>query len=231
MTVDKKLQKLRVEQGVLREQGIAWGTLDDRIDTTGWSELNMETSDNPSYKNDVTMYSAGYVEGLLTCVRISDYFANVHELLVRKDIEAQALTTIKNLFTKEIRYLKTQANMQQHELAQEPEEYYWKHARYILFQLWGLCDGYNYAARKFGVNSLNLEDMLVLNSGGELPQLMEAFTPEAVQDRAQAQSAPPPSPYFLQRRAERWRKDANKPQAWSKANANNNTSTVADPLS
>lgn len=231
MTVDKKLQKLRAEPGVLKEQGIAWGTFDDRIDTTGWSELNMETSDNPGYINDVTMYSAGYVEGLLTCVRISDFAANVHELLVRKDMESQALTTLKALFTKEITYLKSKANMQQHELSQEPEDTYWKHARYVLFQLWGLCDGYNYAARKFGVNSLSLEDMLVLNSGGELPQLMEAFTPEAVQDRAQAQSAPPPSPYFLQRQAERSHEDAKRHQAHVRANTSNSTSTVVDPLS
>jgi len=231
MTLDRKLQKLRAEPGVLKEQGIAWGTFDDRIDTTGWSELNMETSNNPNYNNDITMYSAGYAEGLLTCVRISDYSANVHELLVRKDQESQALTTLKALFTKEIRYLKTKANIQQHELAQEPDDTYWKQARYVLFQLWGICDGYNYAARKFGVNSLSLEDMLVLNSGGDLPQLMEAFTPEAVQDRAQAQSAPPPSPYFLQRRAERLRKHANGHQARAVVNPGNNTSTVVDPLS
>jgi len=231
MTLDRKLQKLRAEPGVLKEQGIAWGTFDDRIDTTGWSELNMQTSDNPSYNNDVTMYSAGYAEGLLTCVRISDFFANVHGLLVKKDMQSHALTTLKAMFTKEIRYLKTKANMQQHELAQEPEDTYWKHARYVLFQLWGLCDGYNYAARKFGVNSLSLEDMLVLNSGGELPNLMDAFTPEAIQDRAQAQSAPPPMPFFLQRRAGRIHETLNRRQAQSNVSTSNRTSTVADPLS
>merc|ERR1719155_221666 len=73
----------------------------------------------------------------------------------------------------------------EHVRTEEPEDDYWKQARYALAQMWGLTDGYNYAARHFKVHTLALVDMMFLNAGSELPVLMEAFTPRAIDDRLQ----------------------------------------------
>lgn len=195
MIFDKQSHSMRVEQGITPVNGLAWGHYDDNIDTSGWSQLHMETTGRADVSNDVRMYAAGYVEGLLTCIRISEYYANTYQLLMSKESATHSLAAVKDLFRKEITYLKSKANVQQHEFTDEPKDNYWKHARYIFYQIWGICDGYNFAAKHFRVNTLGLEDVVLINSGGELPQLMEAYTPSAIEQRMYAQG----SSSFLQK--------------------------------
>lgn len=199
MVLDQKQRILRLDTGKKTGTGIAWGHFEDRINATGWSELYLETTESGAASNDVKMYAAGFVEGLLTCVRLSEFYANSYELLMTKEKHAHALVAIKDLFKKQISYLKKKTNLVPHLLSEEPEDPYWKHVRYLLFQVWGVCDGYNYAAKQFGVSTLGLADMLLLNAGGELPQMMEAFAPAAVDRRLSAKAMGS----FLQRRTRR----------------------------
>merc|ERR1719456_2054940 len=125
--------------------------------------------------NDVKMFAAGFVEGILTCIRLSQYFHNTHKLMLIDEKEHNSLMNIKQMVENEVTQMKTMANMVAHIQSEEPADPYWKHSRYVLWQLWGLTDGYNFAAEHFGTHTLSLVDMVILNSGGELPELMEAF--------------------------------------------------------
>merc|ERR1719269_75503 len=179
---------MRLDAGISPVDGLAWGRYKDSISANGWSELWLDTTSKAEVSNDVRMYAAGYIEGLITCVRLSEYYFNVHRLLLRTEATKHALINLKKVLNNELGFLKMKANLIPHIMAEEPADPYWKHSRYMLFQLWGLTDGYNFASHHFGTNSLNMEDVLVLNLGGELGEVLEAYTPKAAQDRAMAQT-------------------------------------------
>mmetsp|Transcript_41880 Transcript_41880/g.66527 ORF Transcript_41880/g.66527 Transcript_41880/m.66527 type:complete len:658 (+) Transcript_41880:72-2045(+) len=186
MMFDKTAHVMRLDTGISPVDGIAWGSYDDTITTNGWSSLWVDTTGNTDVSNDVRMYAAGYIEGIITCVRLSEYYYNFHKLVLRSELTKHAMQNLKALFTNQLGFMKMKAKLVPHIMAEEPDEPYWKHARYSLFQLWGITDGYNYAANHFGTTKLALEDILILNMGGELPTMMEAYTPKAAQDRAAA---------------------------------------------
>lgn len=188
MMFDKVRHVMRLDAGISPVEGLAWGRYEDSINTNGWSELWLDTTSKTSVSNDVRMYAAGYIEGLMTCVRLSEHHYNVQKLLLKSDSTKHALANVKALLSSQVATMKQKANLAPHIMAEEPEDPYWKHSRYLLFQLWGLTDGYNYAAKHFGTNKLALEDILVLNVGGELAEMLESYTPKAAQDRAAAQS-------------------------------------------
>jgi len=203
MFFSKQEHAMTLSPGMSPVGSLAWGNYLDKIDSSGWSELYIHATDNGNIANEVRMYSSGYIEGVLTCVRISQFQANTHKMLLKSEVSKHSLLSLKTLIKNQIGFLKTKANLQPHVMSEEPEEYYWKHARFILFQLWGLTDGYNFAANHFGVHPLELEDILVLNSGAELPQMMSAYTPQAKADRLASQT---PGAY-LQRSSVRVRID------------------------
>jgi hypothetical protein len=207
MMFDKTRHVLRLDSGVdLR--GVAWGRYVDDISKTGWSELYLDTTDNAEVSNDVRMYSAGYLEGLLTAVRLSEFHYNTHKLLMRTEASKHALGSLKGAFDSQIEFLKSNANLAPHVMGEEPTDPYWKQARFVLFQLWGICDGYNAVADGFGSRRLALEDLVVLNTGSEVVDMLEAYTPQAKADRADAQSLATTrasAMSFLQRSASRAR--------------------------
>jgi len=170
---DKQLHNgMRLDMGLGLHDAIAWGHFEDNMEKTGWSELYMETSSDESMGNTAKTYAAGFAEGLLTCIRISEFYRNNYRLLLKK---GDSLMYVKDLLKHQMSYLQEKTNLEAHVLAEEPPDPYWKHARYVLAQLWGVCDGFNYAAQHFGVHTLGLEDMALINLGGELSQLMEAY--------------------------------------------------------
>eukprot|EP00933_Yihiella_yeosuensis_P076555 TRINITY_DN8637_c0_g1_i1.p1 TRINITY_DN8637_c0_g1~~TRINITY_DN8637_c0_g1_i1.p1 ORF type:complete len:685 (+),score=160.76 TRINITY_DN8637_c0_g1_i1:130-2184(+) len=188
---DKGAQSLRIEQDmVVGLGGVAWGKFEDNIDTTGWSELRVMTSNDQNMANDVKMYAAGFIEGLMTSVRISQFYYNTQMLLLTKDKKTNSLPALRQLWKNQLNHARTWTNMQHHVFAEEPDDPYWKHARFMMFQMWGVLDGYNTAAAAFGSPTLELEDMMVLNAGGELPQLMEAYSAENRNRRALRSQAP-----------------------------------------
>eukprot|EP00931_Biecheleriopsis_adriatica_P105978 TRINITY_DN80495_c0_g1_i1.p1 TRINITY_DN80495_c0_g1~~TRINITY_DN80495_c0_g1_i1.p1 ORF type:complete len:662 (-),score=161.32 TRINITY_DN80495_c0_g1_i1:24-1721(-) len=195
MVFDKGSQALRVNNGMVPGGGVAWGKFSDNIEKSGWSELHLMTTDDENTANDVKTYAAGYMEGLMTSVRISEFYANSQKLLLRKDKSANALSAIREFFNKQLTFARSMTNMEHYIFSQEPEDPYWKHVRYTFFQMWGVLDGYNAAALRFGGDTLELEDIVFMNAGGELPQLMEAFASDARVHRAARTQAPS----FLQR--------------------------------
>jgi len=145
MMFDKHNHKMQLNQGLSGgADAIAWGNFQDDIKDSGWSQLYVHTNPGTSLSNDVKMYAAGFVEGLLTCARISQFYANNHILLLKDESTHHALMNIKTLLENEIGFVKFKGNIVPHIMAEEPADAYWKHIRYQLFQLWGLNDGYNF---------------------------------------------------------------------------------------
>jgi len=163
---------MRVDPGYSPTDGLAWGHYNDNIEVSGWSQLYMQMSESEAMSNSAKMYAAGFAEGLLTSIRMSEYYANTMRMLLMKGSAAQ---NIKDVIEKQLDFLRMKTNLETHVMSKEPTDPYWMHARYMLAQLWGVCDGYNVVARHFGVHMLGLEDLALLNMGGELPQLIEAY--------------------------------------------------------
>merc|ERR1719460_12968 len=186
MMFEKMQHNMRLDMGLGSSDGLAWGSFRDTIDTNGWSELHVSTSDNVEMaSNSAKMYAAGYIEGLLTCTRISQHYHNTRMLLLQDEKINHALVAIRQEMEFQLGGLKIKSNLVDHIRSEEPTDPYDRHARFLLFQLWGLTDGYNYAAAHFKVHTLTLVDMMFLSAGSELPVLMEAFTPRAIDDRLQ----------------------------------------------
>merc|ERR1719253_971519 len=188
MVVDKTSRMLRLDSGLNVADGIAWAHLHDNLDKTGWEELYLETTDLPSVSNDVKMFSAGFVEGILTYARISQFYSNFYQTMMKDENSASALINIKAVFADELKFIKTNTNFHGGAVSLEPADPVWKHARYVLMQMWGIKDAYNFAALTKGVNQIDLIDMFVINSHGELPELMEAYSPAAIKSRQRFQT-------------------------------------------
>merc|ERR1719183_2891625 len=97
MMFDKTSHSLRLDAGLSPVDGIAWGSYHDTINANGWSSLYIDTTANNDVSNDVRMYAAGYIEGLMTCVRLSEYQYNMHKLLIRTEATKHALSNLRNL--------------------------------------------------------------------------------------------------------------------------------------
>lgn len=185
--------------GIDPSAGVAWGHFIDSMETNGWSELTMETADSPSVSNTMRLYGAGYVEGLLTATRLSQFYSNMWQGLSKNAEGSAALVNIENIFRRMLKYVAKETRLDKGVSSPEPVSGYWKHVRYQLAQVWGLRDGYNEMAKMKGVRQLTALDLLLVNSHAILPEMMEAFTPKAIQRRTDFQTGQ--SATFLQRAA------------------------------
>jgi hypothetical protein len=183
MCFDKQQQRLRLDEGLDGAAGISWGFYVDSIAANGWSQLWMYATPSANVQNDVKMYAAGYIEGVLTSVRLSQYQANYHHSLLRAEKTWHALDAIRKELKIAAGFLKVKSNLLPHLMPEESASKYWRYARYYTFQLWGMLEGYNYVAEHFNVHQLDMIDLLFLNSGGEMATMMLAFSPSALADR------------------------------------------------
>lgn len=188
IAMDRTTMTLRAVGGTNPGKGIAWAVLGKTMDKTGWDSITVEATDNGGVSNTVKAYSAGFAEGLLTAPRMSQFYSNFFQLLVKDSKGSAALTNIKNMFYREITYVKKKAGLLGGPMAAEPVDPYWKQVRYLFVQMWGLMDGYNTVAGGEGVKPLDLNDMFVINSHADLAEMMEAYTPDAVKSRSKFQA-------------------------------------------
>jgi hypothetical protein len=189
ISFDRKAHTLAMREGIDSAGGIAWGYMIDGLDESGWIQLYVTATNGASVTNDVKIYAAGFLEGLLTGFRISQFYTNAHAVLLRNAAAAGALTNVKRMFHNEVEYLKKQANFHAGVLSQPPLDPYWAHGRWVLFQVWGIRDGFNYICMIRAVLPLTMVDMWTINNHGNLPELMEAFTPAAMAQRRKYQES------------------------------------------
>ncbi|CAD7925683.1 unnamed protein product [Amoebophrya sp. A25] len=176
-----------------------WATanFEDGLEKTGWAELRVRTSRSGAIPSDLKMYSAGVLEGLLTAPRLSQFYSNALRTIVRSDAIQKALRNVRSVLRDGERLVRQKTNFLPGQDAPEPADPYWKHVRYTYAQLHGVLDGYNAAAGAFGVKALTMLDLFLLNSSGELGELLEAFAPERALKRRHFQAAT--ATLFLQR--------------------------------
>jgi len=211
MYFDKRHHRMRLDIGLGPKEGLAWGTFADELPKNGWSQLRISGA-GPAVSNSAKMYAAGYVEGLLSCIRISEYYHNTRQLLLMAERSHHSLLAIRTQLQSQVEYVKANVNLVEHIWTEEPSDLRWRHARFLLFQLWGMMDGYNYAAKHFKVHTLSLVDFFLLNSLGEAGTLMDAYRPQTISDRAKASSPPL---VFLQKEARKLRHaDAGTGEDW-----------------
>jgi hypothetical protein len=186
---DEEAYAMRVDKGIDKKNGIAWATLSDRLDKTGWMKLSVHTNDAKKCPDDVKIYAAGFAEGIMTVARISQFYSNAYQLMMKDEANSHALMNIKKMFHDALGYVKQNSNLASNVVSLPPPDPYWVQARWLLIQLWGIHDAYNFAAVAKNVHSLDLIDMFIINSHAEMPELMEAYTPLAVKKRRAYQSA------------------------------------------
>merc|ERR1719217_1131936 len=136
------------------------------------------------------MYAAGFIEGVLTAVRMSQFYSNFYQTIMKDESVAQALAAVKRMFDAELEFVRSNSNWHAGVVSVEPSDPYWKHMRYQFVQLWALKDGYNFVAMGKGVRMLDLIDFMVINSHAELPELMMAYSLEALTKRKHFQQTP-----------------------------------------
>jgi len=184
---DEEAHTMRVDKGV-NKKGLAYATLSDRLDSTGWMRLDVNMG-GAHATDDVKIYAAGFAEGIMTVARISQFYSNAYQLMMKDEANSHALMNIKKMFHDALGYVRQNANMHSNVVSLPPPDPYWGHARYLLIQLWGIHDAYNFAAVAKNVHPIDLIDMFIINSHAEMPELMEAYTPAAVKQRRSYQSA------------------------------------------
>eukprot|EP00913_Durusdinium_trenchii_P007957 g7463.t1 len=104
-------------------------------------ELHVNTPTESFFSNDLKMYSAGLVEGMLSAERLSQFYSNFYPLLAADED--------------------------------------------------GGTDAYNLVAKEKGVGTIDMVDMFFINAHAELPEMMQAYSPEATAQRqGEAASTP-----------------------------------------
>lgn len=186
---DKDSYSLKLVAGAEHPEALAWGRLNRNLQTTGWDEIFIQTSESARATNDVRVYSAGFLEGFLTAPRLSQFYSNFYQLIIKDEDNNRALANIRTMYGKELEFVKTNSNIHPGALSVEPVDPYWKQVRYLLFQMWGMKDGYNALALTKAVRMIDLIDMWMVNNHGELSEEMEVYKPSAAIEREKAQGA------------------------------------------
>ncbi|CAE7528575.1 plbC [Symbiodinium natans] len=188
-TLDNETNQIVLMNSIEEERAVSWARLADRLSETGWMELHVNTPKGAFFSNDLKMYGAGIVEGFLTAERMSQFYSNFYPLLQPNEDSALAMMNIRNSFNQQIQHIMHVCQLSAGTSEGEPADPYWKHVRYLFLQLWGLKDAYNLIAQEKGVRQIDMVDLLFINSHAELPELIQAFRPEAVAERSGAPSA------------------------------------------
>jgi hypothetical protein len=145
--MDKMSGALKMVTGISTStEAVAWGYMLDELSKNGWIKLFIQTTDSDQISNDVRMYAAGYIEGVFTAVRISQFYSNFYQTLVKDQTVAGGMQILKKVFNDELEYVKTNSNIHPGVMSTEPLDPFWKHMRYQFVQLWALKDGYNFCA-------------------------------------------------------------------------------------
>merc|ERR1719359_1387750 len=105
--MDKDSASLKMFAGIeTKHDCVAWGYMKDELDKNGWIKLYIQTSDSTTVSNDVRMYSAGFIEGMLTAVRISQFYSNFYQTIMKDETNARAFSAIRKVFEQELEFVK-----------------------------------------------------------------------------------------------------------------------------
>lgn len=158
---------------------LAWADYKNTVTQNGWAYLSVKATEDPKVSNDLKMYAAGFLEGFASAKQIRDFKHNADGLMQKDEQQHQALGNVRSLFDKEARAIRRKAGMDASNAVlssgSEPSDPWWRQARFMLVQAWGLRDAYNLHATKLGGKPISMVDLFVLNSDGETPELEQAY--------------------------------------------------------
>lgn len=170
---------LRVSmKGAEKDTEVAWASWNNTIPTTGWAYLKVGTTGSEKVTADLRMYAAGYLEGLVSAEEISHFYNNARKGLLKDEEKHHALKNIQALFGREIAYLQQQSGLYANRslsTATEPKDAWWRQARFIFLQTWGILDAVNSRAKEIGREPISMVDFLIMNGDGETPEMMMAY--------------------------------------------------------
>lgn len=141
--------------------GVVYGYFSDEISENGWGKLFIES--NGTYPANIQMFAAGYLEGVITQERISNYHTNFMANQFGDSLPPppELLQFANENFAWTVKT--AEAN-------QDTDNYWWHVAR-VLDQFEGLYAGYNAASSA----KMNLTDLLLINLSGDLDDLQSVF--------------------------------------------------------
>ena len=149
-------------------KGVAWGTFQDGLQSTGWGVLNIET--NPVFSDQNQAFAAGVAEGFLTSEQIHNTFLNLAPNVFGN---TSAPSSAVQAFL----------NDQEAFLVKSVEEAkgtdpFWRQANYVYQQYLGLAFGYEEAVERGAAKSLPSFAFQMLNGVGDLFDIIPACDEE-----------------------------------------------------
>mmetsp|Transcript_37007 Transcript_37007/g.80874 ORF Transcript_37007/g.80874 Transcript_37007/m.80874 type:complete len:615 (+) Transcript_37007:42-1886(+) len=194
---DKECSTLTLGAG-RAEDAVAWASYVDAVETTGWADLRVGFADHAESTAPETakMYAAGFLEGFLSAEKIGQFHYNRHSQID----DAAGKDNIEDLFEKQRGLIASESNvacLEDGTTEDRCKSGYWRQQVLLLAQLQGVTDGYNKGVEQNGASfmqgagqRLTLWDLYVINVDGEIPELQQAFSTEAVEERRRLEGMP-----------------------------------------
>ncbi|KAK7939974.1 hypothetical protein WMY93_003300 [Mugilogobius chulae] len=169
---DAAQKSVVLREGVMEADGGAYGYFNDSLLLSGWSVLEIcaGCGTDAVQEDETTFFLAGYLEGFLTAEQMSSHYSNMYPQLVKDEI---VLNSIKRFLNKQDLWAREQVKMRR---STDP---LWQHVGLILAQLDGLQAGAAQWAKNKQREPLSVFSVQLLNSIGDLLDLVPAFTPRS----------------------------------------------------
>lgn len=172
LKMDKSTHSLVVDTSPADTSTIASACYADKISSTGWASLKVQTSPSTDIPNHVKIYSAGFIEGLLTQKRIAEFHSNVVQLLAKDTSKPGTAAAVEKALRLS---LVAWEHFGGDDLDTPPEDPVQKEAWAALVQLRGIRDGHNLAAYRAKRPELSAYDLLLCNAHAEIPAIAQVF--------------------------------------------------------
>lgn len=167
--------KYHIEFGLLdKENGVAYGTYDDALNTTGWGELNIASGSTGSHSDQTIMFAAGYLEGALTAGRINENYENNYDIAFRGKPE-QLVKKIGEWFDAQEEWMRNRIK------SESENSSLWRQMGNIVSQYDGLIAGYteNPPRKKKNLGKFAFQ---LLNGIGDYITLSGVLSPDGPPD-------------------------------------------------
>lgn len=158
-----------LKDGVLETDGDAYGYLNNTLNSTGWSVLEIRAGYGTTQEADeITFFLAGYLEGFLTAQQMMDHYTNLFPQLIHDE---KTLQLVQNFISKQDSWVRDQVKLKRN------IDPLWAHAGFIVAQMDGLQAGAADWAKKHGKKPLSMFEVQFLNAVGDLLDLIPALNP------------------------------------------------------
>jgi len=184
LRMDKFTHSFNIDSKEQDGNSIAFACYNDSLDATGWSTLEVQTTDDQDVPLGVRAYGAGILEGFITAPRITQFHNNVKDLLVKDTGGGVAMEAVDRVIRMALIAWEEFAGG---DAGVEPEDDLPKQAWAALLQLRGMRDGNNLQAGQAvsenlrdgqeaePVDRLSAYQIMVVNMHAEIPAMVELY--------------------------------------------------------